>query len=179
MPKHIHLFAGLLAALCVAMFFLCTVVVELFGSPESVARLKSLIVAPGLWILIPALMATGGSGFFLSRSRRGRLVEAKKKRMPFIAANGLLVLLPCAIFLDRQAAAGAFDTTFYAVQAIELLAGAINLALMALNVRDGLRMAGRVRVTPGAAGDAIRSPGPPSEGPFPARGCAARWPPSD
>jgi hypothetical protein len=31
------------------------------------------------------------------------------------------------------------------VQAIELLAGATNLMLMGLNVRDGLRTAGRLR----------------------------------
>ena len=85
---------------------------------------------------------------FLGKSRRGRLVDAKKKRMPFIAANGLLVLVPCAIFLNRWAAAGSFDATFYVVQAIELIAGPINLALMGLNVRDGLRMTGRLRVAP-------------------------------
>lgn len=149
MPKTIHLVAGVLAPLCIATFFLSTILVELFGSPEAVARLKSLIVAPGLWILIPTLAAVGGSGLFLSRSRGGRLVEAKKKRMPFIAANGLLVLVPCAIFLDRWAAQGSFDSTFYAVQAAELVAGAINLTLMGLNVRDGLKLSGRLR--PGAA----------------------------
>ena len=85
---------------------------------------------------------------FMGKSRRGRLVDTKKKRMPFIAANGLLVLVPCAIFLNRWAAAGSFDTTFYVVQTIELIAGPINLVLMALNVRDGLRMAGRLRVSP-------------------------------
>lgn len=69
---------------------------------------------------------------FLSKLWRGRLVDTKKKRMPFIAANGLLVLVPCAIFLNRWAAADNFDTTFYVVQAIELVAGPINLALMAL-----------------------------------------------
>jgi hypothetical protein len=62
---------------------------------------KSLIVTPGLYILIPAIAATGGSGFFLSMTRKGRLVDAKKKRMPFIAANGLLILVPAAIFLDQ------------------------------------------------------------------------------
>lgn len=88
---------------------------------------------------------------FLSQSRNGRLVEAKKKRMPFIAANGLLVLVPCAILLNRWAAAGSFDVSFYIVQAVELVFGAINLALMGLNVRDGLRMAGRLRAgLPGA-----------------------------
>lgn len=85
---------------------------------------------------------------FMGKSRHGRLVDTKKRRMPFIAANGLLVLVPCAIFLNRWAAAGSFDTTFYVVQAIELLAGPINLVLMALNVRDGLRMAGRLRASP-------------------------------
>ena len=71
--------------------------------------------------------------------------------MPFIAANGLLVLVPCAIALNRWAAAGTFDTTFYVVQAIELIAGATNFALMGLNVRDGRRMAGRLRTSPPVA----------------------------
>jgi hypothetical protein len=145
MPKRAHLIAGILASLCMATFLVSTLLVELFGAQTAVAQLKSLIVTPGLWILIPTIAAAGGSGMLLSRSRRGRLVDAKKKRMPFIAANGLLVLVPCAIFLNRWAAGGAFDTPFYGVQAIELIAGAINLTLMSLNARDGLRMAGRLR----------------------------------
>ena len=95
---------------------------------------------------MPVIAATGGSGFFLSKSRQGRLVETKKRRMPFIAANGLLVLIPCAIFLNRWASAGMFDSTFYLVQGMELLAGAVNLTLMGLNVRDGLKMSGRFRI---------------------------------
>ena len=148
MPKFVHQIAGILAPLCIATFFLSTVLVELFGSPAAVAQVKSLIVTPGLWILVPAIAAAGGSGFFLSRSRRGRLVDVKKRRMPFIAANGLLVLIPCAILLDRWAAAGMLDTWFYTVQAVELAAGAVNLTLMGLNLRDGLKMTGRLRATP-------------------------------
>lgn len=151
MPKRAHLIAGILAPLCLVTFFLSTVLTELFGSHATVAQLKALIVTPGLWIMIPAMVAAGGSGMFLARSRKGRLVDAKKKRMPFIAANGLLVLVPCAIALNRWAAAGTFDTTFYVVQAIELIAGATNFALMGLNVRDGLRMAGRLRTSPPVA----------------------------
>ena len=145
MPKRAHLIAGLLAPLCIATFFLSTILTELFGSHAAVAQLKSLIVTPGLWIMVPLMAAAGGSGMFLARSRKGRLVDAKKKRMPFIAANGLLVLVPCAIVLNRWAAAGSFDTTFYVVQAIELIAGATNLTLMGLNARDGMHMAGRLR----------------------------------
>ena len=102
---------------------------------------------PGLFILVPAIAATGGSGFAMAKSRKGRLVDSKKRRMPFIAANGLLVLLPCAIFLDRWASTGMFDTTFYVVQSVELIAGAVNLTLMGMNIRDGMRMSGRFRAT--------------------------------
>ena len=151
MPKTIHFLAGLLATLTIATFFLSSLIVELLGAHEAVATVKALIVMPGLFILVPAIAATGGSGFAIAKSRKGRLVDAKKRRMPFIAANGLLVLLPCAIVLDRWASAGAFDTTFYVVQGMELLAGAVNLTLMGMNIRDGIRMSGRFRVTPTTA----------------------------
>jgi hypothetical protein len=111
-----------------------------------VATVKSLIVMPGLFILVPAIAATGGSGFYLSKSRQGRHIAAKKKRMPFIAANGLLVLIPCAIFLNLWAATGVFGTAFYTVQSLELFAGAVNLTLMGLNIRDGMKMSGRLNV---------------------------------
>lgn len=147
MPRKIHLIAGMLATLTIATFFLSTLGTELFGTHETVAMVKAWIVLPGLFILVPAIAATGGSGMFLSKSRQGRLVEAKKKRMPFIAANGLLIMIPCAIVLNRWAAAGAFDTTFYVVQALELLVGAVNLTLMSMNIRDGMKMSGRFRAT--------------------------------
>ncbi|HYA37749.1 MAG TPA: hypothetical protein VEI74_05705 [Candidatus Methylomirabilis sp.] len=150
MPKQAHFIAGLLATLTIATFFISTIIVELFGSHDAVASVKALIVMPGLFILVPAIAATGGSGFFLSMSRHGRLVENKKKRMPFIAANGLLVLIPCAIFLNRWATVGTFDNMFYLVQGVELLAGAVNLTLMGLNIRDGLKMSGRFRAVSNA-----------------------------
>ena len=83
---------------------------------------------------------TGGTGFALSKHTIGPLVDRKKKRMPFIAANGILVLMPAAIFLAKWASDGAFDTRFYIVQGIELLAGIVNLSLMGLNIRDGLKV---------------------------------------
>ena len=88
-------------------------------------------------------MAAGGTGFRLGKRRRGPLVDAKKKRMPFIAANGILILIPSALYLSVKAQAGAFDTSFYAVQAVELMAGAVNITLLGLNMRDGLRLSRR------------------------------------
>jgi hypothetical protein len=151
MLRTFHLLAGLLATLTIATFFSATLLVELFGAHAAVTSIKHLIVFPGLLVLVPAIAATGGTGFVLSKTRAGRLLEAKMKRMPFIAANGLLVLLPAAIILDRWASQGAFDTRFYLVQAVELLVGASNLTLMGLNIRDGLKLSGRWRPNPSAS----------------------------
>lgn len=145
MTLMVHRLAAFVAIMCIATFFSATIFVELFGTGESIATLKSLIVWPGLFILVPSIALTGGSGFALANARSGRLVQQKKKRMPFIGANGILVLIPCAVFLDRWASVGAFDTHFYVVQGIELLAGAINLTLMGVNMRDGFRLNGRLR----------------------------------
>jgi hypothetical protein len=144
MTQRVHAISALTSVVIIATFFLATVIVELFGPPEVVARVKNLILAPGILVLVPAIAATGGSGFALSQSGRGGLVDAKKRRMPFIAGNGLLILIPCAIFLDRWASQGIFDTRFHLVQAVELLAGGTNLVLMGLNIRDGLRLTGRL-----------------------------------
>ncbi|OQW91080.1 MAG: hypothetical protein BWK79_17845 [Beggiatoa sp. IS2] len=143
MKTKIHLLAGLIATLTIATFLISTLLVELFGDHATIAQIKSLIVMPGLFILIPALAITGATGFSLSQSRTGRLVENKKRRMPLIAANGILILLPAAIMLNLWAAAGVFDTYFYVVQTIELIAGPINLILMGLNIRDGWKLTGR------------------------------------
>jgi hypothetical protein len=44
-------------------------------------------------------------------------------------------LILCAVYLNALAASGRFTGTFYAVQTIELIAGLVNLTLMALNIK--------------------------------------------
>ena len=126
-----------------------TVLSEVFGSRELIVAVKSAIPW-GLLLLLPAMAAAGGSGFKLTGGRRAGLSAAKAKRMALIAANGILVLIPSALFLASKASTSAFDASFYAVQALELLAGAANLTLLVLNMRDGLRMTGKLS-RPGAA----------------------------
>lgn len=142
MKTTVHRIGALTATLCIAIFFTSTVIVELFGSQETIAMVKSLIVMPGLFILVPAIAATGATGFAMSGNRNGRLLDNKKKRMSIVGANGVLVLIPAAIVLDQWASTGIFHTGFYFVQGLELLAGAVNLVLMGLNIRDGLRLSG-------------------------------------
>ena len=139
MLKIVHPVAGMIATLTIATFWLSTAISELFLSEAAVVAVKTAIPW-GFLILIPALAATGGSGFVWSKGQRQGLVGAKLKRMPFIALNGLLILIPAALFLASKARAGEFDTTFYVVQAVELIAGAANLTLLGMGMRDGLRL---------------------------------------
>ena len=139
MPRIIHPLAGLIAILTIATFWLSTAISELFASQTVVTAVKTAIPW-GFIVLIPALAATGGSGFFLSKGQRKGAVGTKLKRMPFIAANGILVLIPAALFLAYKARAGEFDAVFYTVQAVELIAGAINITLLALSMRDGMAL---------------------------------------
>ncbi len=139
MPRFIHPVAGIIAILTISTFWLSTAISELFLSESAVVAVKTAIPW-GFLLLVPALAATGGSGFFLSRGQREGLVGTKLKRMPFIAANGLLILIPAALFLASKARAGEFDTIFYVVQAVELIAGATNITLLALEMRDGMKL---------------------------------------
>lgn len=147
MIKVIHPVAGTLATLTIATFWLSTALSELFA-PQAIVTAVKTAIPWGFLLLVPALAATGGSGFALAKGRRAGLIGAKIKRMPLIAANGILVLIPAALFLASKARAAEFDTSFYAVQALELVAGAANIALMGLNMRDGLKMKGRLHCRP-------------------------------
>jgi hypothetical protein len=144
MTKVIHPVAGALAMLTIATFWLSTALSELFA-PRAVVVAVKTAVPWGLLVLVPALAAASGSGLALAKGRRVGLVNTKLKRMPFIAANGLPVLVPSALFLAFKARSGQFDLTFYLAQAIELAAGATNLTLLGLNMRDGLKINGRLR----------------------------------
>ena len=144
MKKTVHPLAGGVAILMIATFWLSTAISELSGSEPFVVFVKTLIPW-GFIILIPALAAVGGTGFALSGGRSGGLVGKKRKRMPIIAANGVLILIPSALFLAAKAKAGDFDATFYAVQMVELAAGAVNLWLLTKNALDGRKLTARRR----------------------------------
>jgi hypothetical protein len=150
MKSRLHGLLGTIALLCIAAFWTSTAVSELFLDQAAIVAVKNGILA-AMWVLIPAMAATGASGFALAGARRGRLLDAKKRRMRIVAANGLLVLLPSAFGLAAMANAGRFDAAFYALQAVELAAGAVNAVLLVLNLRDGLRLSGRIANAPSRA----------------------------
>ncbi|MBK5960292.1 hypothetical protein CCR97_19110 [Rhodoplanes elegans] len=148
----VHGLAGTAAFLTILTFWTTTVWSELLADLGTVAAVKQAI-AWALLLLVPILAVTGLSGFRLAGGAAFRsnatawsttpAIRAKQRRMPVIAANGVLILVPCAVTLAVLSARGDFGPTFQAVQALELLAGPVNLALIGLNIRDGLQLAGR------------------------------------
>jgi len=141
MKRNIHAAAGVLAFLFVAAFWTSTVVSELFLDHGAVTSVKVAITYAFI-AFIPCMAITGATGFAMGGKSTSPILVAKSRRMPIIGANGLLVLIPAAVFLSIKAQAGEFDAAFYTVQVLELLAGASNLFLMGLNIRDG-RLMGR------------------------------------
>ncbi|GAA2886244.1 hypothetical protein GGQ99_004897 [Aminobacter niigataensis] len=139
MKAKLHAAAGAVALLTITCFWIATAAAELTGSAETIAAVKAAILA-GMVVLIPAMMVAGASGFSLGRGWKSPVVQQKKRRMRIVAANGLLVLLPSAYVLAGWAETGRFDAAFFAVQALELAAGAVNITLLSLNMRDGLAL---------------------------------------
>ena len=138
----IHRFAAISALLLIMSFFTSTVMVELFAGYAATLAVKTYILY-GIALMVPMMATAGITGAKMAgKVKKGPLVS-KKKRMPFIALNGLLILLPSAIYLQHLASIGQFDGTFYTVQAIELVAGFSNICLMLLNVRDGRKVTKR------------------------------------
>ncbi|KIC19819.1 hypothetical protein [Leisingera sp. ANG-Vp] len=142
MKHRIHAIASTLALLTITTFWVSTALSEAFGSPETIALVKTAVLY-GMVLLIPAMAAAGATGASLGRGWKLPQVAAKSRRMKIIAANGLLILLPSAVFLAAKAQAGQFGTWFYLIQTLELAAGAANITLLSMNLRDGLRLARR------------------------------------
>ena len=144
MKPVVHAVAGAIAMLTILSFWISTLISELFLCHAAIVAVKQAILY-GMLLLIPALATTGGSGILLASGHSELLVKNKQMRMRIIAANGLLIMMPCAFFLFHKATVGEFDSVFYLVQTVELLVGAIQLSLLGLNFRDGLKLAGRLR----------------------------------
>ncbi|TPW31778.1 hypothetical protein FJU08_08540 [Martelella alba] len=142
MPKIAHRLAGGGAMLLVAMFLTATLTSELLIGQTAVPGVKRAILF-GIALLIPLLIITGTSGLSLARRMKGPAIRAKLIRMRLIAANGVLILLPAAIYLDHKAEAQQFDLAFVTVQFLEIAAGLIQLTLLTANMRAGLRLAAK------------------------------------
>ncbi len=143
MKSKMHAIAGVLGFVCIVTFVTSTALSELLGSPETVAAVKTWVFR-GMFILLAALMAAGATGVSLLGKRTAPRALTKQKRGPIGFMTGLFVLLPSSYFLSSWASEGTFDGWFYGVQAVELAASTVVVAMVGLNIRDGLALRGRI-----------------------------------
>jgi hypothetical protein len=138
--RKLHAVSSMLAILIIGTFLTTTLLAELSQNTTLIAAVKQAI-AYGLAVLVPTMAAVGLSGTRLAGASTAPVIQRKRRRMAVIAANGLFILVPCALVLAWLATAGNFGPMFYVVQGIELIAGAVNMTLLVLNARLGMAMA--------------------------------------
>jgi len=144
MKLKVHVIAACLALVTISSFWLSTIISEIIGDPALITFVKTGVLY-GMIILIPSMATAGATGAAMGRGWKLPQVAGKLRRMKLIATNGLLILLPSAIFLALQAQASQFDAVFFSVQGLEIVAGAANITLLSLNLRDGLSLRKRRR----------------------------------
>ena len=145
MTRIVHPVAAVIGSAAILLFWASKVTLELFGTQAQVLGVKGAIPR-GLFVLVSALAVTGGTGVALSKRWRSPIVARKKRGMPVIPANDILVLVPCALALAWLAARQRFGPLFVSVQALEPAAGALTITLMSLSICDGLRLRRRPTV---------------------------------
>ena len=144
MRTRIHAISGALALALIATSFLASVAVAVLHQPAAIVSVKRLIMY-GVALLIPALALGVATGQTLIGKRRGRLMQTKQRRGFASALTSLLILAPCAVTLYGLAARGQLHGLFYALQGLEFAAEGLTLLLLSLNMRDGLRLTGRLK----------------------------------
>jgi hypothetical protein len=137
-----HLAAAAIAVAMITAFLAVSAVTELAGSPGEVRAARQGIVT-GLPLLVACLATTGITGRRLAGRSRSSVIRAKQRRLAAAAVIGLAVLIPCALLLYFPAAARAGRPAVTALEITEWAFGSVNLCLLVLNFRAGLRMSKR------------------------------------
>lgn len=134
-----HRLAAMMSCALLLAFWLSTILSEIFGSLACIIAVKYLI-SYAIFLLIICFMMTAITGMKLSQKSNNPIIKKKKIRMPFIALNGLFILMPSAFFLKNAALHQQFNTVFWFVQSIELIFGAINIILVFQNISFGIKL---------------------------------------
>lgn len=135
---QVHAAAGIIAFCLIGSFFLSSLISELSGNLVWIVTVKRTVFYC-MWamvLLVPLAALTGGK---LAGKSRSTLVETKRKRVRWIAPNGLL-LVTIASYLYYKASQPEFDTLFRSAQLLEYALGLTNLRLLGLMIRDGFRL---------------------------------------
>ena len=152
MKTKLHAAMGTLVLLWALVGVVAGLLCLIIGDMPTVTAI-ALVMRRGVILMVAALVGVAISGGVLAGKRQDPPLLAKKRRMPMIIGVAVLVLLPADFYLSAKAQAGNFDALFDGVQGAALIANAALACLLSLNLRDGLRLSGRI-APPAAAGAA-------------------------
>ena len=144
--KKIHAGAGFVAFLMISIFIISTITSEILGNIDTIYFVKQGILY-GLILLVPSMMLTGITGNLITKNKKSKLIQKKLGRLKIIAFNGIFILIPCAFYLESSAVSKILNEWFYIIQILELIAGAVNIYLLGLNIRDGVKLSEKFRKT--------------------------------
>jgi hypothetical protein len=139
-----HLSAAVGAIAIITTFLLSSTITVLIGNAADVHTLRQWVVF-ALPLLVGCLAAAALTGRRLARKSRAAVIRRKQRRMQIVAAVGIVVLVPCALILDGLTAGASNGGVVSALEITEILAGAANVTLLALNFRDGRGLTRRPR----------------------------------
>jgi len=135
---RMHAVAGILAFCLIASFFVCSLVSEIAGTLSWIVSVKKGIFY-SMWAMLILLPTTVLTGTKLAGKSKDPIIAGKRKRLRWIAPNGVL-LLTLASYLWYKANLGEFDSLFVAAQVLEFVVGLTNILLLGLMIRDGFRL---------------------------------------
>lgn len=138
----IHLAATMVAVLTISTFFFSSLFAEIHGGEMWIRVVKKGIIyaLPLLLFAMPAMAITGNN---LAGNSKQSLIIMKQRRMKWIMLNGML-LTSLAVFLYYRSNFQTIDAAFFFAQVAELAFGMVNLILIGMNIKAGLRLSGRL-----------------------------------
>jgi len=135
---RVHATAGIVALCLIATFFVSSLISELSGNPDWILLVKRMVFYC-MWAMLLLVPTAAFTGMKLAGKSSNPIVAEKRKRMRWVAPNGLL-LLTLASYLYYKANLGELDQRFMIAQVLEFAVGFTNLTLLGLMIRDGFQL---------------------------------------
>lgn len=135
---QVHAAAGIIAFCLIGSFFMGSLISELSGNLVWIVHVKRTVFYC-MWAMVLLMPLAALSGRKLAGKSRNATVENKRKRMRWIAPNGLL-LVTLGSYLYYKVIQQEFDALFVSAQLLEFALGLTNLLLLGLMIRDGFRL---------------------------------------
>jgi len=135
----------LLAALACAALLGTAVSAIVVDDPSTIRRLRVAMLHPGMTLLGLALAIAAMVALRVARIVDDANLRRLRERLYFVATVAALVLVPSTLLEWHWAGSAQSLAGVLAVQAMEVIALSIALALLVRNARDALRLAAQAR----------------------------------